>query len=94
MNVYIFSTYHCLLSKIDASDRKMITDAMDMLMFDVGTPIPNSEQRSACVYFRPYQLTDPIHLKIQYGEGCSATVSNVIFNSTLRDVLDWFFHTI
>jgi hypothetical protein len=71
----IFLIHHYFFSKTDANDRKTITDAMDMLMFDVGTPIPNSEQRSACVYFRPRQSTDQIYFKIQYGDGCSSNVS-------------------
>ncbi len=53
----------------------MITDAMNMLMYDVGTPIPNSDQRAACVFFRPRRSTDAIYFKIQYGAGCNSNVS-------------------
>jgi hypothetical protein len=60
-----------------AKDQKTITDAMNTLMFAVGTPIPNSEQRNACVYFRPRQSTDKNFFKIQYGNGCSAHVGHV-----------------
>lgn len=43
-------------------------------MYDVGTPIPNSKERSACIYFRPVQAGDQDYIKIQYGNGCSAHV--------------------
>jgi hypothetical protein len=49
---------------------------MQTLMFAVGTPIANSQQRTTCVYFRPRQSTDKTYFKIQYGNGCSAHVSN------------------
>jgi len=49
---------------------------MQTLMFAVGTPIANSEQRTACIYFRPRQAADKAYFKIQYGNGCSAHVSN------------------
>lgn len=43
-------------------------------MYDVATTIPNSDERSACVYFRPRQSNDQVYIKIQYGNGCSANV--------------------
>lgn len=49
---------------------------MNQLMYDVGTAIPNESARQVCVFFRPAQVGDPEVLKIQYGTGCSATVSN------------------
>jgi hypothetical protein len=58
----------------DTVDQKKITDAMNTLMYAVGTPIENSNQRTACVYFRPRQSTDKVYLKVQYGNGCSANV--------------------
>ncbi len=44
-------------------------------MYAVGTPIPGSNDRNACVYFRPRQSTDRTYFKIEYGDGCSANVS-------------------
>ncbi len=48
---------------------------MNQLMYDVGTPIPGQQGRQACVFFRPAQIGDTDMIKIQYGNGCSATVS-------------------
>jgi hypothetical protein len=68
----------------NAQDRKKITDAMQTLMFAVGTPIANSEQRTACIYFRPRQAADKAYFKIQYGNGCSAHVGHVApYQSTM-----------
>lgn len=61
----------------DAQDKKKITDAMNMLMYAVGTPIANSQQRTACIYLRPRQTADKNFIKIQYGNGCSAHVGHV-----------------
>ena len=61
---------------LDTNDRQLITTAMNQLMFDVGTPVANQSSRQACVFFRPSVASDPEVLKIQYGTGCSATVSN------------------
>jgi hypothetical protein len=58
----------------NADDQKKITNAMQMLMYAVGTPIANSADRKACVFFRPRQSTDKVYFKIQYGTGCSANV--------------------
>ncbi|CAF1971514.1 unnamed protein product [Rotaria magnacalcarata] len=58
----------------NANDRKTITDAMNKLMYDVGTPQVNGTGRTACVFFRPSQNGDKEILKIQYGNGCSAHV--------------------
>ena len=49
---------------------------MNKLMFDVGTPQVNGTGRTACVFFRGAQTGDKEILKIQYGNGCSAHVSN------------------
>jgi hypothetical protein len=62
-------------SIIDTNDRTTIIKAMNQLMFDVGTPIPGQSVRQVCVYFRPSQSTDKEVVKIQYGNGCSASVS-------------------
>jgi len=63
-------------SIIDTNDRNTIINAMNQLMFDVGTPIPGQVARQTCVYFRPSQSTDKEVVKIQYGTGgCSASVS-------------------
>jgi hypothetical protein len=62
-------------SIIDTNDRNTIINAMNQLMFDVGTPIPGQVARQTCVYFRPSQSTDKEVVKIQYGNGCSASVS-------------------
>ena len=43
-------------------------------MYAVATEIPNSNDRSACVYFRPRESNDQVYIKIQYGDGCSANV--------------------
>jgi len=61
----------------NTQDQKTITDAMQTLMFAVGTPIANSQQRTACVFFRPRQATDKTYFKIQYGNGCSAHVGHL-----------------
>jgi len=61
----------------NAKDQKTITDAMNTLMYAVGTPIPNSQERKACVFFRPRQSTDKVFFKIQYGNGCSAHVGHL-----------------
>jgi hypothetical protein len=70
-----------------AADRKTITDAMQTLMYAVGTPIANSNQRNACVYFRPREASDTSYFKIQYGNGCSAIVGhypNYVSTMTLQ----------
>jgi len=56
------------------NDQKTITDAMQKLMYDVGTPTPGAVTRKVCIYFRPRQPTDTSYFKIQYGNGCSAHV--------------------
>jgi len=61
----------------DAKDQKTITDAMQKLMYDVATPTNTSNQRTACIYFRPRQATDKVFFKIQYGTGCSAHVGHM-----------------
>ncbi len=66
---------------IDANDQTTIKNAMNQLMFAVGTPIEGQANRHACVFFRPAQEGDPEVLKIQYGNGCSATVSRKTENS-------------
>lgn len=53
---------------------------MNTLMYAVATPIANSNQRTACVFFRPREATDKVYLKVVYGNGCSANVS---INDTL-----------
>jgi len=45
--------------------------------FRIKTPIADSQQRTACVFFRPRQSTDKNYFKIQYGNGCSAHVGHV-----------------
>lgn len=61
--------------EIDIQHQKMVTDAMHILMYDVGTPISGSVSRVPCVYFRPREAKDQNFVKIQYGTGCSAHVS-------------------
>jgi len=58
----------------NTDERTLITNAMNQLMFDVGTAIANQTSRQTCVFFRPAQSTDKEVLKIQYGTGCSASV--------------------
>ena len=48
---------------------------MNQLMYDVGTPISGQVNRQICVHFRPARPGDPEVLRIQYGSGCSASVS-------------------
>jgi hypothetical protein len=57
-----------------AGDRQKITDAMQALMYDVASPKPGTNERTACVFFRPRQAADKVYFKIQYGNGCSAHV--------------------
>jgi len=59
---------------LDPADQQKIADAMSTLMYDVATPIAGSNERYACVYFRPRTSTDKVYLKVQYGNGCSANV--------------------
>jgi hypothetical protein len=59
----------------DATDQKKVIQAMERLMYDVGTPITNSTKRKNCVVFRPRQPTDKIYVEIEYGTGCGALVS-------------------
>jgi hypothetical protein len=59
----------------DATDQKKVVQAMERLMYDVGTPITNSTKRKNCVVFRPRQSTDKIYVEIKYGTGCGALVS-------------------
>jgi hypothetical protein len=56
-------------------DRNTIINAMNHLMFDVGTPIQGQDGRQSCVIFRPARTGDKEILKIRYGNGCSANVS-------------------
>lgn len=68
----------------DAKDQQTIVQAMYTLMYDVATSQPNTDDRSACVYFRPREATDNVYLKIQYGNGCSAHVGYMTqFQSTM-----------
>ena len=78
---------------LDAADRKKITDAMNDFMWDVGRQTPGSQQRTACVYFRPRQANDRGYINIQYGTGCGALVSpSLIFRHDL--VRNCFFEKI
>lgn len=54
----------------------MIMDAIYQLMFDVGAPIAGHAARRICVEFRAAVPSDTEVLKIQYGQGCSASVSD------------------
>ena len=56
------------------NDRKMITDAMDLIMYDTGSSIEGSTWRNPCVYFRPRTSSDASYFTIQYGTGCNAHV--------------------
>ncbi|UJR20064.1 hypothetical protein I4U23_023197 [Adineta vaga] len=68
----------------DPKDQKKITDAMNTLMYAVGTPTTNPQQRTACIFFRPRQAADTKFIKIQYGNGCSAHVGHIPnFQSTV-----------
>lgn len=60
---------------IDVQDRQLIITAMNQLMYDVGTPVPNEATREICVFFRPARSSDTDVLKVLYGNGCSATVN-------------------
>jgi hypothetical protein len=61
----------------NAQDQKKITDAMLKLMIAVGTPTDDPTKLAACIYFRPRQSTDKTYIKVQYGNGCSASVGHV-----------------
>jgi len=54
----------------ESNERETILYAMNTLMYDVGTPIPNVDQRRACIYFRPRTAQDKVYLKIQYRRAC------------------------
>ncbi|CAF0729251.1 unnamed protein product [Adineta steineri] len=62
------------ISAITTNDRTTIINAMNQLMYDVGTPIPGNLARQVCVFFRPAEATDKEVLKILYGNGCSASI--------------------
>ena len=69
---------------LDTADRKKITDTMNDLMWDVGRQKPGTQERTACVYFRPRQASDRGYINIQYGTGCGALVSlSLIFRHYL-----------
>lgn len=59
---------------LDAADRQMITDAMQLIMYDTGSPIEGSQSRNPCVYFRPRVASDESFFTIRYGTGCNAHV--------------------
>lgn len=62
-------------------------------MYAVGTPIPGTEGRACCVYFRPATSNDTQVLNIRYGNGCSASVSSrekkIVLQKNVCTVLDW-----
>jgi hypothetical protein len=62
---------------INTADRKKITDAMNDFMWYVGIQKPGSQERVACVYFRPRQANDRSYIDIQYGTGCGALLGYV-----------------
>ena len=66
MNASLIASYH----------RSIIVQAMETLMYAVGTPIPGEMTRKMCVQFRPRQRGDRTFFGIGYGSGCSATVRN------------------
>lgn len=49
---------------------------MNQLMLDVSAPIPGQLERELCILFRPAVPEDEKVLKIEYGTGCSAIVSD------------------
>ena len=84
-----------LLKKKDPKDRRTVLESMSILMYSVGIPIPDSDERAECVSFRPRQSTDQHYIKIQYGNGCSANVCSLFifikhlytnFNSITNDL--------
>lgn len=70
-----FSNRLIYLFEIGERDRQAITNAMQKLAYDVAIRIVDSEDRKACVQFRPREDTDENYLLIEYGNGCSASVS-------------------
>jgi len=68
----------------NANDQQTITIAMNRLMFDVATSIPDQTSRKVCVLFRPAQSSDQQVLKIQYGNGCSSSVGYGTFQKTMN----------
>ena len=62
------------ISFVASRHRKMIVEAMEILMYAVATPVSRETDRKACVYFRPKQQRDNRFFRITYGSGCSATV--------------------
>jgi hypothetical protein len=61
-----------------ASDQGIIVNAMNTLMYAVGTPVQGQTSRRSCVYFRPKLSNENNFVKIVYGTGCSGTVNNHI----------------
>lgn len=53
----------------------MIEAAMRSIEAATSTPIQGSTSRKPCVTFRPKLANDRVFVKIQYGTGCSASVS-------------------
>lgn len=63
-----------MISFLASAHRDFIVRAMETLMYAVGTPIPGSNNRSPCVYFRPKTFNDQYFVRITHGDGCSGSV--------------------
>ena len=60
----------------DAGHRTMIEAAMRTIEDATSSPIPGSTSRKPCIRFRPGLASDRVVVRIQYGTGCSASVSD------------------
>lgn len=75
---YFSNKYRYFFSNSDYNHQEMIIGAMHTLIYAVATPIPDSEDWDACVYFRLLEATDETFLTIRYDTGCSVTVNTCV----------------
>lgn len=73
---------------VASTNQNIIRNAMQRMMYDVGTPIPGQTSRRTCVYFRPKQSQDRSYVRVIYGDGCSGTVrENILLNRCLLQII-------
>jgi hypothetical protein len=73
----LFYLLYIIYFFVASSDQAIFVDAINTLMYAVGTPIEGETSRQPCVYFRPRLSNDENFVKITYGDGCSGTVNNL-----------------
>jgi hypothetical protein len=70
----------------------MIEQAMRIVENAASTAITGSTSRKSCIRFRPKSSSDKVFLKIQYGTGCSASVTiySLFFSLSLLFATEMF----